>query len=581
MKSAITKIFNTNVGLPLIIILLVGINWLAGIFHTAIDFTNEKRFTLSNSTKSILTHLDSTVDITVLLSGDIKSEFKKLSNSTKELLENFKNYGGKNIQYKFELPGEGLDDSAKAKVFESLIGMGLRPTNQKVQAKEGEGNNNRQVFPAAIINYHGKSVAIDLLQGQVQKNTFNSGDILDKQSLNSAEALLEYKFANAIQKLTQQQVPLVGYAYGNGEPKYGFLPVNDVFETLGRNFIVDTVNVKTQPFISPEYDALVIVKPVDKFSDDDKFKLDQYVMNGGRLLFFIDVLYAERDSLQNGDLIAYSRDLNLNDLLFRYGVRINTDLIADKHSDVIPVEVGSVGGQSQKQLLPWPYSPLLQPGSEHAIVKNQADVLAQFANSIDTVEAVGITKTILLATSSNSYTMATPARVALNSLQTEEDVSKYNRKNIPVAVLMEGKFKSLYANRVTQAQMDTLKQYNIPFAKEAAVPGKVIVVSDADIVMNQVSEAIGPLPMGTNKYTKVGYANKDFFLSCTEYLANKNNILDAKAKDYTLRLLDVQKVADERSFWQIINIVVPIALVCLFALIYQWWRKRKYTVANA
>jgi gliding-associated putative ABC transporter substrate-binding component GldG len=581
MKSAITKIFNTNVGLPLIIILLVGINWLAGIFHTAIDFTNEKRFTLSNSTKSILTHLDSTVDITVLLSGDIKSEFKKLSNSTKELLENFKNYGGKNIQYKFELPGEGLDDSAKAKVFESLIGMGLRPTNQKVQAKEGEGNNNRQVFPAAIINYHGKSVAIDLLQGQVQKNTFNSGDILDKQSLNSAEALLEYKFANAIQKLTQQQVPLVGYAYGNGEPKYGFLPVNDVFETLGRNFIVDTVNVKTQPFISPEYDALVIVKPVDKFSDDDKFKLDQYVMNGGRLLFFIDVLYAERDSLQNGDLIAYSRDLNLNDLLFRYGVRINTDLIADKHSDVIPVEVGSVGGQSQKQLLPWPYSPLLQPGSEHAIVKNQADVLAQFANSIDTVEAVGIAKTILLATSNNSYTMATPARVALNSLQTEEDVSKYNRKNIPVAVLMEGKFKSLYANRVTLAQMDTLKQYNIPFAKEAAVPGKVIVVSDADIVMNQVSEAIGPLPMGTNKYTKVGYANKDFFLSCTEYLANKNNILDAKAKDYTLRLLDVQKVADERSFWQIINIVVPIALVCLFALIYQWRRKRKYTVANA
>jgi gliding-associated putative ABC transporter substrate-binding component GldG len=231
--------------------------------------------------------------------------------------------------------------------------------------------------------------------------------------------------------------------------------------------------------------------------------------------------------------------------------------------------------------LPWPYSPLLQPGSEHAIVKNQADVLAQFANSIDTVEAVGISKTILLATSSNSYTMATPARVALNSLQTEEDVSKYNRKNIPVAVLMEGKFKSLYANRVTLAQMDTLKQYNIPFAKEAAVPGKVIVVSDADIVMNQVSEAIGPLPMGTNKYTKVGYANKDFFLSCTEYLANKNNILDAKAKDYTLRLLDVQKVADERSFWQIINIVVPIALVCLFALIYQWRRKRKYTVANA
>ncbi len=577
MKSIFNKIVNSKAWLPLAILLLVLINWLAATWHASIDFTNEKRFTLSNSTKSVLRNLDSTVDITVLLSGDIKSEFKKLSNSTRELLENFKNYGGKNIQYKFEIPGEGLDDSAKSKVFESLIQMGLRPTNQKVQLKEGEGNNNRQIFPAAIVNYHGKSIAIDLLQGQVQKNTFNSSDILDKQSLNSAEALLEYKFANAIQKLTQQEVPLVGYAYGNGEPQYGFLPVNDVFETLGSNFIVDTVNVRTQPFISPEYDALVIVKPVDKFTDEDKFKLDQYVMNGGRLLFFIDVLYAERDSLQNGDLIAYARDLNLNDILFRYGVRINTDLIADKHCDVIPVEVGSVGGQSQKQLLPWPYSPLLQPGSENAIVKNQADVVAQFANSIDTVEAAGINKTILLATSNNSYTMATPARVELNSLQTAEDISKYNRTNIPVAVLLEGKFSSLYANRASKAQLDTLKHYNIPFVKESAMPGKVIVVGDADIVMNQVSEAIGPLPMGTNKYTKVGYANKDFFLTCIEYLANRNNILEAKGKDYTLRLLDVKKVEEERTWWQIVNIVAPITLVFLFALIYQWWRKRKYT----
>ncbi|MEO6731777.1 MAG: gliding motility-associated ABC transporter substrate-binding protein GldG [Ferruginibacter sp.] len=578
MKSVTSNIVKSKGWLPLVIVLLVIINWLAASYHTSVDFTDEKRFTLSNSTKSVLQNLDSTVDITIFLTGDIKSEFKKLSNSTKDLLENFKNYGGKNIQYHYEIPGEGLDDSAKAKVFESLISMGLRPTNQKVQVKEGEGKDQRQIFPGAVVKYGERSVAIDLLQGQVQKSIFNSNDILDKQSLNSAEAMLEYKFANAIQQLTQKHVPTVAYAYGNGEPPFGFLPVNDVFETLGRNFIVDTVNVRSQPFIPGEYDAVVIVKPVDKFTDEDKFKLDQYVMNGGRLLFFIDVLYAERDSLQNGDLIAYARDLNLNDLLFRYGVRVNTDLVADKHADVIPVEVGSVGGQSQKQLLPWPYSPLLQPGSDNAIVKNQADVLGQFANSIDTVEAAGITKTILLATSDNSYTMATPARIALNSLQTEEDVSKYNRKKIPVAVLLEGKFTSLYANRVSQVQLGTLKKYGLNFMRESVVPGKIIVVSDADIVMNQVSEAIGPLPMGTNKYTRVGFANKDFFLTCTEYLANKKNILDARAKDYTLRLLDVKKVEEQKMFWQIINIILPIALVCLFAVAYQWWRKRKYTV---
>jgi gliding motility-associatede transport system auxiliary component len=577
MNPAIKKIFNSKVMLPLVIVLLVAINWLAASFHTSIDFTNEKRFTLSASTKTVLRNLDSTVDITVFLTGDIKSEFKKLSNSTEELLQNFKNYGGNNIQYHFEIPGEGLDDSAKTKVFESLIAMGLRPTNQKVQVKEGEGKDQRQIFPGATVSYGGKTMAIDLLQGQVQKNVYSSDDILDKQSLNSAEALLEYKFANAIQKLTQAQVPIVAYAYGNGEPPYGFLPVNDVFKTLGENFIVDTVNIRTQPFISPEYNTVVIVKPTGNFTDDDKFKLDQYVMNGGNLLFFIDVLYAERDSLQNGDLIAYARDLNISDLLFRYGARINTDLVADKHSDKIPVEVGSVGGQSQKQLLPWPFSPLLQPGSQHPIVKNQADVLGQFANSIDTVEAKGISKVVLLATSNNSYTMATPARVELNSLQTEEDVSKFNRKNIPVAVLLEGKFLSLYANRASQAQLDTLRGYNKTFLRESPLPGKVIVVSDADIVMNQVSEVVGPLPMGTNKYTRNQYANKDFFLTCTEYLANKNNILEAKGKDYTLRLLDVQKVNEQRTVWQVINIAVPIALVCFFALGYQWYRKRKYT----
>jgi gliding-associated putative ABC transporter substrate-binding component GldG len=580
MKKIASKIFNSKAGILLVIVLLVVINWLASTFHTRVDFTNEKRFTLSNSTKAILQKLDAPVDITVLLTGDIKSEFKKLSASTKELLENFKNYGGNNIQYRFELPGDGLSDSAKAYVFDSLVAMGLRPTNQQVQVKEGEGKNQRQIFPGAVLQYGGKTIAIDLLQGQVQKNIFNSDDLLDKQSLNSAEALLEYKFANAIQKLTQKEVPLVGYAYGNGEPAYGFPPVNSVFETLGKNFIIDTVNIKTQPIIPTDFAAVVIVKPTEKFSDADKFKLDQYVMNGGRLLFFIDVLYAERDSLQQGDLIAYSRDLNLNDLLFRYGVRINTDLIADKHCDKIAVEVGSMGGQSQKQLLPWPYAPLLQPGSENAIVKNQADVMGQFVNSIDTVEAEGINKTILLTSSDHAYTLTTPARVQLNSLQTEESIDKYNRKNIPVAVLLEGKFSSLFANRVSQAQLDTLKNYDQQFLKESNTPGKIIVVSDADIVLNQVSEIIGPLSMGVNKYTKIQYANKDFFLNCTEYLANKKNILDARAKDYTLRLLDVKKSTDQRLFWQLANIILPVLLVVIFGFIFQWWRKKKYTKDN-
>jgi gliding-associated putative ABC transporter substrate-binding component GldG len=301
-------------------------------------------------------------------------------------------------------------------------------------------------------------------------------------------------------------------------------------------------------------------------------------MQGGKLLFFVDVLYAERDSLQNGNLVAYSRDLNLSDLLFRYGARINTDLLADKHCDKIPIEVGSFGGQSQKQLLPWPYAPLLQAGSSHPLVKNQADVLGQFVNSIDTIDVKGIDKHILLSTSNNTSVKSTPTIIALNNLEVEEDIATYNRSKVPVAILLEGKFSSLYANRVSQAQLDTLKQYGIDFKREAPSTGKVILVADADIVINQVSESIGPLPMGTNKYTRIGYANRDFFLNCTEYLANDRNVLEARAKDYSLRLLDNNKVNNDKFSYQLINILLPILLVLLFTILFQWFRKRKYSL---
>jgi gliding-associated putative ABC transporter substrate-binding component GldG len=228
-------------------------------------------------------------------------------------------------------------------------------------------------------------------------------------------------------------------------------------------------------------------------------------------------------------------------------------------------------------LLPWPYSPLLQSGSDHPIVKNQGDVFAQFANSIDTIAVPGITKTILLSTSVNSNSIPTPTIVSLNSLEIEEDIKKYNKKNIPVGVLLEGKFKSLFANRASSEQIDWMKQNQSEFLSNAVNPGKIIVVADADIVINQVSESIGPLPMGTNKYTKIGYANRDFFLNCTEYLANENNMLEARAKDYTLRLLDLKKIDEQKTFWQMMNIVFPIVLVILFAIIFQWLRKRKFS----
>ena len=565
-----------NWWLLIALVSLLGLNWLASWYHTRIDLTDEKRFTLSGSTKKLLGSLDEKVEITVLLTGEIKSEFRKLSVSVNELLENFRNYSGNNLQFKFELPGEGLNDSLKAEVFDSLVRMGLRPTNQQVQIKEGEGKSQRQVFPGAVIKYRNRTLAVDLLQGQVQKNVFNSEDILDKQSINSAEALLEYKFANAIQKITQKEAPLVGYAYGNGEPAFGMPFVNDLFSTLARDYLIDTVNIRGIPIIPSEFKTIIIVKPVEKFTTEDKFKLDQYIMKGGRILWLIDMLFAERDSLQNGNLVAYSRDLDIGDLLFKYGARINNDLLLDKHSDRIPLEVGFVGGQPQKQLVNWPYFPLLQPASNNPIVKNMADVLGQFVNTIDTVEAENIDKTILLSSSANSYKEKTPALIDINNVQNDAGLEKYKQKNLVASVLLEGRFQSLFANRVSTTQLDTLHKYNDVFLHECIYPNRMIIVSDADIVINSISETIGPLPMGVNKFTKIQYANREFFQNCLEYLANKDNMLDSRAKDYTLRLLDLRKVEDQKTSWQLINIALPVLVVFLFAVIYQWLRKRKY-----
>jgi gliding-associated putative ABC transporter substrate-binding component GldG len=299
----------------------------------------------------------------------------------------------------------------------------------------------------------------------------------------------------------------------------------------------------------------------------------------------IDMIYAERDSLLNGQMVAYSRDqdqnlnnhLELNDLLFQYGARINSDLVVDQHCDVIPVEVGSIGGKPQTQLLPWPFFPLLQSGSNHPLVKNQADVLSSYANSIDTAEQVPqIRKTVLLQTSDVSARRKTPTIIDINLLKEKADLRSYNQKYIPVAMLLEGKFKSAFAHRASVAQKDSFNHYGQPFLTTAQTEGKLILIADADIVVNAVTQTYGPLPMGTNNYTRVGYANHDFFMNCVEYLSNRDNVLESRAKDYTLRLLDPKKVEQSKFFWQVFNILLPAIVVICFAVVLQWNRKRKF-----
>lgn len=563
------KILASKLWWLFLLIVLIGFNYLASVVHTRIDLTQEKRYTLSPATKKLIKGLHDPVTVTVFLSGDMPAGFKKLSNSTKEMLQEFKELGGSNIHFKFEKPGEGLSDTAKEKLQLHLDSLGLKPTNIKVKAKAGEAQEERLVYPGALVKYHDREVAVDLLQGQDMTGGM--------QSLNNAEALLEYKMARSIQKITADTVPAIGYLVTN-ENQLNYNVFDLVDRTLRQEYRFGFVPIDSVPVIPTVFDALVIVKPITPFTEKQKLKIDQYIMQGGKVFWLIDKLYAEMDSLMrsHSDFVAYDRNLNIDDLLFKYGVRINGDLVQDLQCDKIPLVVGNYGNQPQMQLVPWPYFPTLSSYSGHPIAKNLDNVLSLFPNSIDTVKN-NIKKTVLLASSERSRIISTPAIVTLNSIKTEDDMKTFNQPFIPIAVLLEGRFSSLYTNRLSTGMLDTLAGlYKQPFRAATEKEGKMIVVSDADIVTNVVTAKEGPLPMGYNQFTNYQYANKDFFLNCIQYLTDSSGILETRAKDFTLRLLDPQKTEEDRTKWQLLSIGLPVVLVLLFGAVYQALRKRKY-----
>jgi gliding-associated putative ABC transporter substrate-binding component GldG len=564
------KILRSKYGWIIAIVALAVINYIASVVHARYDLTSEKRYTLSTPTKNLLNGLKEPVNITVFLEGDMPAGFKQLSNSSRELLEEFRELSRNNINIKFERPGEGLNDTARAAYINYISdSLGIKPTNVKVTAKAGESQEERLVYAGALVNSGGRNLPVNFLQGQSLTGGY--------ESLNNAEALLEYKFANAIDKITRDSVPVIGYLIGNGQPlTYN---VYDLIEnTLKPDYGFGFLPIDSVPVIPQDFDALMIVKPTTGFTDDQKLKIDQYVMNGGKVIWMIDKLYAEMDSLmrKQGDFIAFDRNLNIDDLLFKYGVRINSDLLQDLQAEKIPLVVGNYGNQPQMQLVPWPYFPLLSNYNDHPISKNLDNVLSIFPNSMDTVVADGVKKTYLLSSSQSARILSTPAMVSLNSVQTEADLRTFTKSHVPVAVLLEGKFSSLYNNRIPIAVAQQMQAMGQPF-KNRSEENSMIVVADADIVTNVFTQEEGPLPMGYNQFTQVQHANKDFLLNCIEYLVNPKGVLEARSKDIALRLLDPKKVEQEKTTWQLITVLVPVLIVLAGAILYQFWRKRKYT----
>lgn len=555
-------------------IIIVVVNFVASSFHTRFDLTKEKRYTLSKASKQLLSGLTDPVVIDVFVhKKNLPSEARKLENSINEFLLNCKEYGKRNFEFKFINPYEGVHDSLHKQMEDSLFYFyGVYPMTIKAPEKVGDELEISKLIHGALVKYRDTIIGVDLLQGQKGLGT-------EREQMaalyNNVEATLEYKFMHAVQKVTATTKPIVGYALGNGEA-FGY-NVDDAFRTLRNNYNTDTINIKEIPFIPSQVDALVIVKPTIPFSESDKLKIDQYIMRGGKIFWMIDPMYAEFDSLYNSSgFVAFDRGLNLDDLLFKYGARVNQNLLQDMECDQLG-QMSTNPNNPQQRLVDWPFFPVLS-GTNHAISKNLDGVRTIFPSTVDTVKAQGIKKTFLLTSSPNSRILNTPAKIDYEFLQIAPDIKLFTIKDTSAAVLLEGKFQSLYTGRVSRAIADTLASYGVPFLNQALVDGKMIVVGDGDLATNSVSMRDGPMPMGYNYFTRHTFANKDFFLNALEYLVNPSDILLTRAKDYTLRLLDPVKTKEKKNMWQIINIAAPILLVILFGLIYQQIRKRKYAV---
>jgi len=550
-----------------------------------VDLTAEKRHSVTNATRNLLKNIDSAITIQVFLTGELPADYKKLSQATRDLLDEFRSLSGNMIHVHFEKPGEAIsNDTAKVMFYDSLSRLGVVFEQSETVSTRSEKQTNQLIIPSALVSFRNgqKPIAIDLRSSRKvykQFNVLNDHAEEDVEATrNAAEALLEYKFASAIEQLTRKQVPTVAYAVGNGEPID--LTVNDLGESLRNQYKLAVFDLKKGYPDPSMINALLIVKPTQPFTEEDKLKIDQYVMNGGHVIWFIDKLHAELDSLMRSQAgyTAFDRGLDLDDILFKYGVRINPDLLQDLNCSKIPIVIGkNADGSPQMQRIPWPYYPFLSARTDNPISRNLDRVLPIFPSSIDTVKAPGIQKTILLASDTNSRRISSPAIVSLNSVKDDQDLMSFNKSYLPVAVLLEGKFHSLFANRVGAELMDSIRRSTgKDFLPAAAKEGKQIVVADADIVTNTVSNTSGPMAMGTLPFENYRFANREFFLNSVDYLVSESRLFEARNKDFVLRLLDKRKLEEQRSTWQLVNIVLPIVLLVLIGLFLQWLRRRKY-----
>lgn len=554
------------------IAILILLNFIGSLKFFRLDLTSEKRYSLSEATITLLESFDDVLLVKVYLDGDFPAGFQRLQSETRQMLDEFRAYNS-NLQYVFINPNNQGGQEETNSLFQQLQFKGLKPYQLSVN-NEGEASV-KTIFPGALLSYGEKEAPALLLKNQL--------GVQAEQQINTSVENLEFSLANAIRSLVQSDKPLIGFLQGHGE--VGPRELADLAKDLSANYQVDLFNIREfkndstsetlsiaqQQVRMNRFDALIVAKPILAFNDLDKYMIDQFAMNGGKLIWLLDAVEASMDSLSEKSqfmaLPLFDR-LNLNDLLFKYGVRINTDMVVD---------MVAAGVNDQRKIQPWIYFPMIMPQSNHPIAKDLNAIWMQFTSSIDTVIAEGITKTVLLRSSPYSARRATPAIVSLGELYNPPPRDRFREKGIPLAILLEGKFQSLYKNRLKPRSGGE----RLPMVEESSQT-QMLVVSDGDIIRNQtnvVNREIprgAPLPLGYDQFTGMQYGNKDFLINAIDYMLDDSGLIDIRSRELKIRLLDLNRSKQERLSWQLANTLIPIALILLLAVLNYYIRRKKY-----
>jgi ABC-2 type transport system permease protein len=549
----------------LFIVALVLLNVLSQYFYTRFDFTKEKRYTLHPKTKENLQKVNKPITITVFLDGEIPSAFKRLRNATQDLLNDYKALANTQVTVVFEDPLAGVPANEQDTIINSLLQIGIKPV--AVNIKNDAGVTQKIIFPMAMIEMDGKQTPINLLQ-----KTGGAATDYEENITNSIQNL-EYTFTSAIKRLQTELSPKIGFTEAHEEPSNLFL--YDAITSLSQYFYVGRVdlNLITKKGLD-DLNVLIIAKPKKPFTELEKYKINYFIMKGGKLVWALDQVDAELDNLQSkGQMMVSNRDLNLDDMLFEYGARVNYNLIADLNCATIPVASGMPGQQTQLDMAPWLYYPILNADTASSLVKNLDGIRTEFVSTVDTISVPNIKHQVLFQTSAYHKIFETPKMLSLQFLNEQPSLEDYLTNIKPVAVLLTGSFKNVFLNRPIPEGIK--EDYNLPSNSKAT---KMIVIGDGDVFSNQVSKTDqSPFPLGVDRFSQQNYGNKSFLLNIADDFTDENNLISLRNKEIKLRLLDQTLLRTEKTKWQLINSVLPLVLLICFAIFQHYYRKYKYT----